>query len=57
MSWKVEKAEPEPEDEAMAVRYRRSQVLGLLLIAGVILAVTLLRAERGMLFPPGWWRF
>jgi hypothetical protein len=41
---------------AIAARYRRSQVYGLLLIAAVILAVALLRAEPHSLFPPGWWR-
>jgi hypothetical protein len=38
-------------------RYRRLQVFGLLLLACIILAVTLLRADPHTLFPPGWWRF
>jgi len=42
--------------EAIAWKYRRSQVYGLLLIAAVILAVALYRAQPGALFPPGWWR-
>jgi hypothetical protein len=41
---------------AVAERYRRAQVYGLLLIAAVILAVALVRAQPGALFPPGWWR-
>jgi hypothetical protein len=41
---------------AVAGRYRRSQVYGLLLIAAVILAVVLYRADPHALFPPGWWR-
>lgn len=36
---------------------RKRQVYGLLLIAGVILAVALLRANPHDVFPPGWWRF
>jgi t-SNARE complex subunit (syntaxin) len=41
---------------AVAARYRRTQVYGLLLIAAAILAVTLFRAEPHLLFVPGWWR-
>jgi hypothetical protein len=41
---------------AIATRYRRAQVYGLLLIAAVILAVTLFRAQPHLLFPSGWWR-
>jgi hypothetical protein len=41
---------------AIAARYRRSQVFGLLLIAAAILAVALFRADPRTLFPPGWWR-
>ncbi len=41
---------------AIANRYRRTQVFGLLLIAAAILAVALYRADPHVLFPPGWWR-
>ncbi len=40
-----------------AAQQRRAQVLGLLLIAAAILALTLLRADLHTLFAPGWWRF
>lgn len=36
---------------------RKRQVYGLLLIAAVILAVALLRANPHDVFPRGWWRF
>jgi hypothetical protein len=36
---------------------RKRQVFGLLLIAAVILAIALLRANLHNIFPPGWWRF
>jgi hypothetical protein len=36
---------------------RRRQIHGLLLIAAVILAVALYRANLHEVFPPGWWRF
>jgi hypothetical protein len=31
--------------------------MGLLLVAAIILAATLYRADWHTLFPPGWWRF
>jgi len=37
-------------------RLRKRQVYGLLLIAVVILAVALLRADLHAVFPRGWWR-
>ena len=37
--------------------YRRSQVLGLLLVAICLLAAILARADMHVLFAPGWWRF
>ena len=40
-----------------ALAYRRSQVLGLLMVAAVLLAVILARADIRILFSPGWWRF
>jgi len=36
---------------------RRRQISGLLIIAAIILLIALLRADRHVLFPPGWWRF
>ena len=36
---------------------RRRQGLGRLLLAGAILTVVLLRAEKGWVFPAGWWRW
>jgi hypothetical protein len=38
-------------------RLFRRQISGLLIIAGIILLVALLRADWQVLFPPGWWRF
>jgi hypothetical protein len=35
----------------------RRQVAGLLIIAAIILVVALLRADRHLLFPAGWWRW
>ncbi|HEY6448344.1 MAG TPA: hypothetical protein VIY53_17935 [Acidobacteriaceae bacterium] len=36
---------------------RRRRVLGILLLAAAILVFALLRADRHVLFPPGWWRW
>ncbi len=36
---------------------RRRQAMGLLLLAGAILVLVLLRAPAHVLFPAGWWRF
>ena len=36
---------------------RRRQAVGLLLLAGAILAAVLVRAPQHVLFPTGWWRF
>ncbi len=38
-------------------RFRRNQVFGLVLIATVICAWWLWRANPGWIFPPGWWRW
>ncbi len=38
-------------------RLRRRQLIGILLIAAAILAITLVRADWHDLFPPGWWRW
>jgi len=35
----------------------RRQIAGLLIIAAVILAIALFRADRHVLFPAGWWRW
>lgn len=35
---------------------RKRQVYGLLVIAGVILAIALLRGNLHAVFPQGWWR-
>ena len=45
------------EVDTVAAQYRRRQILGLLLLAVVILAGALYRADTRILFPPGWWRF
>ena len=37
--------------------FRRNQMLGLLLVAAAVLAWGMLRAPKGWLFPPGWWKF
>jgi len=36
--------------------YRRNQVFGLLIVAGVILAWWLFHTNPRWIFPPGWWR-
>jgi hypothetical protein len=38
-----------------AHQYRKSQIIGLLIIAGVILGIALFRAPAGTVFPHGWW--
>jgi hypothetical protein len=37
-------------------RYRRNQIFGVLLVAGVILLAALLRTNPKWIFTPGWWR-
>lgn len=39
------------------VRVRRQQAAGLLILAALILALTLLRADWRAIFPMGWWRW
>jgi len=39
------------------VQLRQRQIAGLLLLALAVLLVTLARAHRAELFPPGWWRW
>jgi len=38
-------------------RLFRRQISGLLIIAAIILVIALLRADRHVLFSPGWWRW
>jgi hypothetical protein len=40
-----------------AAQLRRRQVYGILLLAVLILAFTLFRADWHALFPTGWWRW
>jgi hypothetical protein len=47
---------PEEVDAALK-RERRSQLRGLLVLAGVVLAWVLYRADRHAIFHAGWWRF
>jgi ferric-dicitrate binding protein FerR (iron transport regulator) len=47
---------PKAQDEAFR-RERRSQLRGLLLLAAIVLAIILLRADRQAIFHSGWWRF
>ncbi|HEX3986502.1 MAG TPA: hypothetical protein VHX13_07820 [Acidobacteriaceae bacterium] len=39
------------------VRVRRQQAAGILILAAIILALTLLRADWQAIFPTGWWRW
>jgi len=36
--------------------YRRNQVFGLLIVAGVIVVWWLFHTNPKWIFPPGWWR-
>jgi hypothetical protein len=47
---------PKPQTEPYR-RERRSQLRGLLILAAIILAILLLRADRQAIFHTGWWRF
>jgi hypothetical protein len=38
-------------------RLRRQQAAGILILAALILALTLFRADWHALIPPGWWRW
>jgi hypothetical protein len=40
-----------------SARVRRQQVAGILILAALILALTLLRADGHAIFPTGWWRW
>ena len=37
-------------------RFQRTQILGLILLALLILLIAFLRADKHALFAPGWWR-
>ena len=47
---------PEPEHAEARARERRSQLRGLLVLAGAVLLFLLLRARPLLLFQRGWWR-
>jgi hypothetical protein len=44
-------------DHAPDTQLRQRQIAGLLLLALVVLIAAVLRAHRGELLPPGWWRW
>lgn len=37
-------------------RFLRTQILGLILLALIIMLIAFLRADKHALFAPGWWR-
>jgi len=39
------------------VTHRRQQILGILLLAAIVFIFVLLRADRHVIFPTGWWRW
>jgi hypothetical protein len=39
------------------VQLRQRQIAGLLLLAILLLVIAVLRAHRGDLLPPDWWRW
>jgi hypothetical protein len=43
--------------DARATQLRQRQIAGLLLLALFVLIVAVVRAQRGELLPPGWWRW
>jgi hypothetical protein len=55
-SYSVEREQAERRAEQQRL-FRRNQAIGLLLVAAAVLAWGMLRAPKGWLFPPGWWRF
>jgi len=42
--------------EAQRLAFHRNQAIGLLLLAGAVLAYRLLRTPAGWALPAGWWR-
>jgi ferric-dicitrate binding protein FerR (iron transport regulator) len=51
----VQQAAESPR-RAQLRRFRRNQLLGVLLVAAAILLAALLRTNPRWIFPPGWWR-
>lgn len=45
-----------PSPRRKPSRFQRTQVLGLILLALLILLIAFLRADKHALFAPGWWR-
>lgn len=45
------------ENNPRHLQLRRRQIAGLLLLAFAVLILSLIRAHRGDIFPPGWWRW
>lgn len=41
----------------LRARVRRQQAAGILILAALILALALLRADWHAIFPAGWWRW
>lgn len=37
-------------------RFQRSQIIGLILLAMLLILVAFLRADKHAFFAPGWWR-
>ncbi len=49
-------SEPGPQSPRRPSRFFRSQILGLILLALLIILIAFLRADKHALFAPGWWR-
>lgn len=45
-----------PSPRRKPSRFQRTQILGLILLALLILLIAFLRADKHALFAPGWWR-
>jgi hypothetical protein len=45
-----------PPTHSAPSRFQRTQILGLILLALLILLIAFLRADKHALFAPGWWR-
>ncbi|MGC8548537.1 MAG: hypothetical protein ACP5M4_02450 [Acidobacteriaceae bacterium] len=45
-----------PSPRRQPSRFQRTQILGLILLALLILLIAFLRADKHALFAPGWWR-